>query len=207
MNPPIPSAIVFDLGKVLIDFDYGLSAKNLAESATSSAATIKDFIDHSPLLFNYEKGHISSLQFYHSIQAETGYPGSFEEFAKVFADIFSPIDEMIDLHQSLRTRGFATYIFSNTNELAVNHIKLHFPFFSRFDGYVYSYEHGSMKPDAALYKVVESITGRREQDILYLDDRLENVEAGRQRNWQVIHHQDVRSTFEILKNANLFTTG
>jgi FMN phosphatase YigB (HAD superfamily) len=107
MKPPAPAAIVFDLGKVLIDFDYGLSARHLARTATSTAAQIKDLIDHSSLLFDYEKGHLTSRQFHEAIRQKTGYPGSFDEFAGVFADIFSPIDEMIELHQSLKNQGFA----------------------------------------------------------------------------------------------------
>jgi FMN phosphatase YigB (HAD superfamily) len=102
MPPPAPSAIVFDLGKVLIDFDYGLAARYLAQNASSNAQQIKHLIDHSPILFDYEKGHLTSHEFYLTIQKETGYLGSFQEFALMFADIFSPMDEMINLHQSLK---------------------------------------------------------------------------------------------------------
>ena len=59
---------------------------------------------------------------------------------------------MIQLHAALRQQGIPTYIFSNTNELAVSHIRRTFPFFANFDGYILSYEHGAMKPDAGSTK-------------------------------------------------------
>ncbi len=58
---------------------------------------------------------------------------------------------MIALHAELRGRGVPTYIFSNTNDLAIEHIRRNFPFFKNFVGYIYSYEIGAMKPDARIY--------------------------------------------------------
>src|SRR5437868_15214881 len=93
---------------------------------------------------------------------------------------------MLEVHAQLRARGFPTFIFSNTNDLAITHIRKNFPFFANFDGYILSYEHGVMKPDARLYEVVERLSGGRGSEILYLDDRAENIEAGAARGWNVI---------------------
>ena len=96
---------------------------------------------------------------------------------------------MVQLQAALRQRGLPAYVFSNTNELAVGHIRRSFPFYANFDGYILSYEHGAMKPDARLYEVVERQSGRRGAEILYLDDRPENIAAGAARGWQVILHE------------------
>jgi HAD superfamily hydrolase (TIGR01509 family) len=96
---------------------------------------------------------------------------------------------MLKLHAALRQRGVPTYIFSNTNELAVGHIRKNFPFFSQFDGYICSYEHGAMKPDAKLYEVVEQTSRLAGPELLYLDDRPENVAAGAARGWQAVLHE------------------
>ncbi len=68
---------------------------------------------------------------------------------------------MVQLQAALRQRGLPAYIFSNTNELAAEHIRRTFPFYANFDGYILSYQHGAMKPDARLYEVVERESGRR----------------------------------------------
>ena len=183
-----PEVVVFDLGKVLVDFDYAIAARNIATRGTMSAAEVQRFIDHSPLLFRYETGLMTKEQFFQEVSAATGFRDGLEEFGRIFADIFAPIEPMIALHAELRAREIPTFIFSNTNELAIAHITRHYPFFAQFTGYVYSYVHGAMKPDHKLYEVVERITGRTGASILYLDDRVENAEAGVRRGWQVVHH-------------------
>lgn len=186
MKPKKPDVVVFDLGKVLLDFDYNIAARKIAGKGKWSADEIHRFIAQSPLLFRYETGLMTTREFYDTIRNETGYSGGFEEFAEYFADIFAPIAPMVALQADLRNKGIPTFIFSNTNELAIGHIRKNYPFFANLDGYVFSYEHGAMKPDEKIYKVVEKLTGKQGPQILYLDDRLENIEAGVKRGWQVI---------------------
>jgi HAD superfamily hydrolase (TIGR01509 family) len=198
-----PEVVVFDLGKVLVDFDYSIAARRIAARSTMPPRDVQHFIDHSPLLFRYETGLLTRNAFFEEIRRTTGFLGDIDEFGRFFADIFSPMDDMIALHARLRQRGFPTFIFSNTNDLAISHIRRNFPFFAEFDGYVLSYEHGAMKPDAKLYDVVERVTGRNGEQILYLDDRLENARAGASRGWQVIQHTDEKSSRSRLEELGL----
>ena len=110
---------------------------------------------------------------------------------------------MIEAHDALRRRGLSTFIFSNTNEMAVRHIRKAFPFFAGFTGYILSYEHRAMKPEARLYKVLETMCGRRGREILYLDDRPENVDAGAARGWQVILHESPAQSLAALRKLEL----
>ncbi|HZR18222.1 MAG TPA: HAD family phosphatase [Verrucomicrobiae bacterium] len=199
---PVKS-VVFDLGKVLVDFDYGIAGRKLASRATMAAADLGRFLVSVPLIVRYETGLITSQEFYQEVRAASGYLGDLEEFASLFADIFTPIQPMIDLHAQIRAKGFPTYIFSNTNELAVRFIRQGFPFFHHFDDYILSYEHGSMKPDAKLYEVVESRTGARGAEILYVDDRPENIEAGMARGWRAILHETPEKTRASIESLGL----
>jgi len=203
MTSPKPEAVVFDLGKVLVDFDYGVSARKLAARSRETARDIEDHIGHPTLLFRYETGGMTSREFFRDIRDFSGFTGTFEDFADIFADIFTPMDDMIALHAELRSRGLPTFIFSNTNELAVAHIRRTFPFFARFDAHIYSFLEGAMKPDPKIYETVEKVTGRSGAAILYVDDRPENVAAGRRRGWRVIQQRDSRETIEKVRELGL----
>jgi epoxide hydrolase-like predicted phosphatase len=198
-------AIVFDLGKVLVDFDYTIAARRFAARSAMSAEEIIRFIAASAWLVQLETGLITSGEFFEKVSEAIGFRGEPEEFSMSFGDIFTPMEPMIELHATLRQRGLPTYIFSNTNDLAVQHIRRHYPFFANFDGYIFSYEHGAMKPDARLYEVVERQSGRRGTDILYLDDRLENIEAGAARGWQVILQETPEKTRAAIQKLGLLT--
>ena len=198
-----PAVVAFDLGKVLLDFDYNRGARNLAARSRLTAPEVRALIDHSPLLFRLETGLMTSEEFFAEVQRATGFDGTFEEFKPLFSDIFEPIPAMIELQGALRRRGIPTYIFSNTNDLAISHIRRRYPFFNLFEGYVFSYEQGAMKPDAKIYEVLERMTGHRGGEILYLDDRPENVAGGAARGWRAILHETPERTIAALRAAGL----
>jgi FMN phosphatase YigB (HAD superfamily) len=184
-----PSVVVFDLGKVLVDFDYGIAVEKIRRRSRLNFAQMRELLESSPLLIRYETGLLNREQFYGEVCAACGFSGNLDDFSAAFADIFSEIKPMTQMHAALRAARIPTFIFSNTNDIAAHHIRRRFPFFSQFDGYVLSYEHGAMKPTAKIYEVVEKQTGRRGKEIVYLDDRAENIEAGRARGWHAVLHE------------------
>jgi FMN phosphatase YigB (HAD superfamily) len=199
----MPSIVVFDLGKVLVDFDYSIAARRIAARSSMPLEGLHSFLGQSPLLVQLENGQLTRQKFFDGVRDATGFRGTLEEFSGFFADIFTEIPPMIALHAELRRRGVPTYIFSNTNDLAVEHIRRNFPFFANFDGYILSYEIGTMKPDAAIYEALEKLAGRRGAEILYLDDRPENVAAGSARGWRTILHETPEQTRAIVEKLGL----
>ena len=198
-----PKIVAFDLGKVLVDFDYSIAVSRIAANGTLSPAGVKIFLGQSHALVDYESGRLTREEFFGQARKATGFRGTIEEFGEFFADIFTEIPQMIGLHTTLRQRGVPTCIFSNTNDLAVEHIRRNFPFFKNFDGYVFSYEIGAMKPDAKIYEALEKLVRRRGAEILYLDDRPENVAAGAARGWRTILHETPEKSCAALENFKL----
>jgi putative hydrolase of the HAD superfamily len=196
MNSP---AIVFDLGKVLVDFDYSIAARKIAARSTKQVPDLLHFLGSSPILARYESGALTRRQFFAEIQQATGFTGGIDEFSDDLANIFLPIEPMIGLHEDLRQRGFQTYIFSNSNDIAIEHVRRNFPFFKNFDGYIFSYEVKSMKPDAKIYEAMEKLSGKRGADLIYIDDRPENVAAGAARGWRAILHETPEKTRAALQ--------
>jgi putative hydrolase of the HAD superfamily len=191
--------IVFDLGKVLVDFDYSIAARRIAARSTQPPENLDAFLSSSPALIQLETGLINRQQFFNQVQNTSGFLGDIGEFGGMFADIFTEISPMIALHSELRRRGFKTYIFSNTNDLAIEHIRRNFPFFQNFDGYIFSYEVKSMKPDAPIYQALEQLTGKHDDEIIYIDDRAENIAGGATHGWQTILHETPEKTQAALK--------
>jgi HAD superfamily hydrolase (TIGR01509 family) len=195
----VNTIVAFDLGKVLVDFDYHIAVSRIAARSKLPPDGIKTFLGQSHAIIDYECGRLTREQFYEQARKATGFRGTMEEFGEFFADIFTAIPPMIEIHAGLRRRGIPTYIFSNTNDLAVEHIRQKFPFFRNFDGYIYSYEVGVMKPEAKIYEVLEKLAGRRGAEILYLDDRPENVAAGAARGWRTVLHETPEKTQAALE--------
>lgn len=194
-----PRAVVFDLGKVLLHFDWMRAAQKLAKRSAIPAAEMLMSLDYTHEVIQYELGKISSREFFEHARKALRFDGTFEDFAPMFADIFSEIPEIIAIQAELNRRGVPTFIFSNTNELAANYVRANYPFFAHFTGYVFSFEHGAMKPDARLYEVVERMSGCRGAELLYIDDLPKNIEAGRARGWQVILQENPAKTVAAVR--------
>jgi glucose-1-phosphatase len=193
-------AVVFDLGKVLVDFDYSIAARKLAEHSSKPAEEVRKMLDHSPLLYRYEAAGMTNDEFYREFWREAGFRGDSALFAAAFADIFSEIPEMIRFQQQLRAQGVSTYILSNTNDIAITHIRRNFSFFGNFDGYVLSYEQRALKPHAEIYAAAERMIGARGQDLVFIDDRADNCEGAAKLGWRTICHRDPAETIGMVEN-------
>jgi HAD superfamily hydrolase (TIGR01509 family) len=197
----VKPAIVFDLGKVLVDFDYSIAAQKISARSTKQLPDLQHFLGSSPILARFESGLLTRGQFFAELREITGLTSDIDEFVSDFADIFVPIPAMIGLHEELRRQGFQTYIFSNTNDIAIGHIRREFPFFKNFDGYIFSCEVGAMKPELKIYEAMEKMSDRRGADLIYIDDRLENIEAGMARGWRAILHETPEKTRAALESC------
>ncbi|MEC7812144.1 MAG: HAD family phosphatase [Verrucomicrobiota bacterium] len=184
-----PNVVVFDLGKVLVDFDYSIAIRRFAERSEAGIEQIQRLVD-SPIQVEFESGKITTDEFIAAIRHGAGFRGDRAEFVSIFADIFTPMETMIAFFERLKSLGIPTCVFSNTNEIATGHIREKFSFYRRFDNFVLSFEIGGMKPDEPIYEVVEQRTDESGAAILYIDDRPENIMTGKGRGWQTILQDD-----------------
>jgi len=193
--------VVFDLGKVLLDFDYGLAVRRLAAGATVDLEEVRRLLVESTILPDYESGKLDSPSFFEQLGQALGLKIDYQGFRAAFADIFAPIPEMIEVQARLRAAAVPTYILSNTNEIAVSHIRDRYPFFNGFDGYIFSHEVGCLKPLPPIYEALERLARRSGRQLFYLDDRQENVDAALSRGWRAVVHSSPAATRALLREA------
>src|SRR4051812_19166056 len=141
-----PKAVVFDLGNVLLDFDYRKTVDRIKDRCRIGPEEIYKLLGDSEVFDRFEGGAIQPNEFFDEIQKLTCFDGSFEEFAEYFGDVFTESPKMIAWQADLMRRCIPTYILSNTNDLSIRFIRKRFPFFANFTDYVFSHEHRSMKP-------------------------------------------------------------
>ncbi len=99
------TVVAFDLGKVLVDFDYSIAARKIAARSTMPLDSVNSFIGDSGITVKYELGLVTRREFFEQARQAIGFHGTFEEFGELFADIFTEIPLMIELHAGLRRRG------------------------------------------------------------------------------------------------------
>ena len=64
-----PAVVVFDLGKVLVDYDYSIASRRTLRRTRLAFAEMQRLLCASPLLRQYETGAITTAQFHQAVCA------------------------------------------------------------------------------------------------------------------------------------------
>lgn len=127
----------------------------------------------------YEKGNISSLDFYGILSKETEYSGTYNEFSVIWNNIFVPMPETIEIISS-PAQNYQLVVLSNTNDLHFDYLKKSYPgIFLLFEKLFLSYEMHLRKPEDEIFQQVIKYYDILPSEIFFADDMEENVKAGR----------------------------
>jgi len=170
-------AIVFDIGNVLLPFDYERAGERLIEmNRPMTPPNRQDIIAAKAEL---EGGIIERQEFLRRVLPEFDHRGSAEEFLRVWEDIFERNLPMEALVEELSPR-YPLYLLSNISDIHREYIHKAYPVFGHFDDGVYSYEAGVMKPEGKIFEIARTQFGVNPDETLYIDDLADNVAAARQ---------------------------
>jgi len=194
--------IMFDLGKVIIDFSPELMLREM-RSRCPKPEDFERVLANTDLAVRYESGGLTSEEFFDDLCRLSGLRMTFPEFRQIWASVLAPqllISE--DLLKTLRLR-YSMILISNTNEVHVNHIAERHRVFDYFDHKIFSYEVGVMKPDLKIFEHAISLSGKRPEKHFFIDDRQENVLAARQLGIHTHQFMSEAGLVSALKGASV----
>lgn len=184
-------AFIFDIGNVLLRFDYGRVHRALRDAGMTAA----DIPALEELSSRYERGAIERGDFLAALSSLVGHVMPSDRLARVWQDIFEPNEPMWQVVDSLHGR-YPLYLLSNTNCLQHEFIVERYGIFSKFSDGVYSYRAKLMKPEPEIFDLAIRRFGVRPEATVYTDDLAANVEAARSAGLQaVLYHPDAHDVF------------
>ena len=171
--------VLCDLGGVVVEVESDRLVHHAAQTLGRTFEEVHAAVYSAELLLPFELGQITARQYYDGLTRALKLPWTYEQFARVWSDIFREQPGMAPLMQRLKRRH-AIVALSNTNELHLGHIKANFPQLSAvFVDWVASCEVGCRKPDRKIYELALKRAKKAAKHAIYIDDRPELVEAGR----------------------------
>ncbi len=195
-------AIIFDLGNVLLPFNWDLAADKFCARTGRSRRELDDYMVTMPFAHELSLGLKTGEEFYRLLAQDFGFDGGYEEFALIWSDIFTPDEAMIALAAQLKGR-YRRFILSNTNPIHMDFILAHYPFMQTFEGLILSHEVGLLKPDRRIYELTLERFGLEAAQSVFIDDILANVEGAQAVGIHGIHHTDARRTREELTKLGI----
>lgn len=181
---------LFDIGNVILRFDFHIALRKLAAQSGSSDPT-ELLTQLEPVKFMLEDGQIDRAAFLRGAIDALRYRGSEAEFVSAFEDIFEENTPMSALIRKL-SATHPLYLLSNTNDIHVDFFTRQYPVFRHFSGGVYSHKARASKPNPEIYRIA-----CREHDLVpettfFIDDLLPNIETARSLGFQTHHYHHER---------------
>ena len=180
------SAIVFDLGQVILPFDYkGFIEKVNRHKPGIGEQFAESYKQNYNIHRDFEKGLISEEVF---ITQMLGYLENVidgETFCKYWSDIFTPEEQVISLLPLLK-ENYKLYLISNTNSIHKKYGYQGYEFLKLFDKLILSHEVKFIKPEEEIYRGVEKASGFPSEEHIFIDDILEYVDAAKNIGWDGI---------------------
>ncbi len=178
---PLIDAIIFDVGNVLIDWDWKGQMKNLGFDEKTITYLAKHLIG-DPLWNEFDRG----TRPYNDILDEfckrnPAYETQIRTFIATMTETIVTRDYVKPWLSDLKNKGYELYILSNWCEPVFEKVKdTKLSFRKHMDGCIWSYQVKSVKPDAKIYQTLIGKFHLDPKRCVFLDDRQENLDAAAQ---------------------------
>ncbi len=192
-----PRVVCFDWGGVILRI-----CRNWAEGCAAAGLPVRDGPDQPALTARrhalahaYQLGELDCHAFCHEVARATAGLYTPEEIGRIHdAWLIAEYDGAAALIERLaNSRAAELGLLSNTNR---RHYERHrprpdgssadFPTIARLTHHVASHEVRASKPDEAIYRAFEDLTGARGSEIVFFDDLAENVAQARAIGWRAV---------------------
>lgn len=182
-------AIIFDLGRVIVPFDFRRGYARLEPLCGIPAAEIPQRISPTGLVERFDRGEIEPRDFVRELSKHLDLHSTYEEFCQIWSCIFLPETLISDALLQGLARNYRLILLSNTNALHFEMIRKAYPLLRHFHEYVLSYQVGAMKPSAVIYRRAIEASGCRPEECFFTDDIAAYVEGAREHGIDAVQFQ------------------
>lgn len=173
-------AIIFDLGRVLVHFDFKRGYQALEGLCPYPAAEIPKRIGATGLVQRFETGLMEPAEFFTEFSRVLELNLEYSRFCEIWSCIFTETLVSEAMLEGLAKR-YRLVLLSNTNAIHFEMVREAYrPLLRHFHELVLSYEAKAMKPDPRIYQEAVERAGCRPEECFYTDDIEAYVEGARQ---------------------------
>jgi HAD superfamily hydrolase (TIGR01509 family) len=196
-------AIIFDLGRVIVPFDFRRGYARLEPLCGIPADEIPARIRETGLVQRFESGEIEPEDFVARFSAQLGMTISYEDFEEIWMSIFLPetlipeemLEEIAGTHRLV--------LLSNTNRIHFDGIRAAYPLLRHFHRFVLSHEVGAMKPSPLIYEKAIEAAGCAPGQCFFTDDIEEYVEGAKKMGIDAVLFRSAAQTRDELRRRGV----
>lgn len=187
MTTRTPQALLFDLGGVLVDIDFGRAISAWAPYSALSPAELRTRFTYDFQYERHERGEIDAAEYFEHLAKTLQLDATHEQIEHGWTAIFvGEVRQTRVLVEGMRGI-LPCYAFTNTNATHMAAWSKLFPgVVDAFDKIFTSHELGLRKPERAAFDRICQLTGTPASSIVFFDDLPENVHAAKVAGLQAV---------------------
>lgn len=196
-------AVIFDLGKVIIPFDFKRGYERIAPLCGYAPAEIPERLRPFDLVTRFESGQIEPRAFVEELGQVLGMQCSYEEFCEIWSSIFLP-DPLIpeSLLEGL-ARRYRLVLLSNTNAIHFEMLDRTYPLLRHFHEKILSHVVGAMKPSPVIYEAAVRAARCRPEECFFTDDIADYVEGAKRYGIDAVQFQNAEQVKRELRERGV----
>jgi glucose-1-phosphatase len=181
--------VIFDLGKVIISFDFMRGYVGLEQVCGLPAAEIRRRIASTDLVHRFESGLVEPEDFVDQLSHMLDLHISYDKFCEIWSSIFLP-DPLIpeSMLQGIGER-FRLILLSNTNAIHFRMLEQTYPLLRHFHDTVLSFRVGALKPSPVIYREAIARAGCLPEECFFTDDIADYVAAARREGMDAVQFE------------------
>lgn len=180
LGPPLekpPRAVIFDVGRVIIQVDLARSMGALGKRDALSHTQVLRELEADPRWPDWQEGRMSPHDWHAHLAKKLGFSYGFEEFCTIWNSVLAPEPILPDSLFERLAEKCRLALLSNTDPIHVAHFEANYSFVRLFPARVYSCRVGSSKPSPMIYHHALREVDALPDETMFIDDLRENVLA------------------------------
>lgn len=196
--PPV-HAVLFDFGKVL---SLSPDPEVWHQMIRISGLTEPQLEDgYWKFRDDYDAGLLTGNEYWRNIVGESASSDQLEQLKAADVALWTQMNQpMLDWVAALHRHGFRTGILSNMPDAMAEGICAQFDWIANFDHTIWSHALKLRKPQLEIYRAAVAGLDTPAENILFLDDKTENIQAAEEAGMQGILYDD-HDSFETEMRA------
>lgn len=191
--------VIFDIGNVLVDFDWGEYISNLFDAKTY--AIVKDALFGSPLWNEVDRGVMSRDELLAAFNKRA--PGFENEIRIAFdrvGDALKQRDYAIPWIRELKAKGLRVLYLSNYSHHVMQCNPSVLSFTDCMDGGIFSCMVKRIKPDPQIYRALLTQYALKPEECVFIDDNAANIAAADALGIRTVHFQSCEQAYSELNS-------
>jgi 2-haloacid dehalogenase len=176
-------AVIYDIGNVLIAWN----PERYYDARIGRAARVRMFAEADPHAMNelIDAGGLFRETIYNWAARHPAWEVELRWWYDHWIDMAAPrIEGSITLLRRLRAKGVPVFALTNFGIHSFEYALTQYDILHDFDHAYVSGRMGVTKPSARIYEMVEAHCGIAPGELLFTDDRVDNIEAAAARGWK-----------------------